>query len=885
MKKAIVRILDGNDNPVGTGFLAAKDVVVTCAHVVGDALEGDKWLEERPSRPVSLDFPFLDDCPRIQASVRRWYPANPGTELGKPEDIAILEPLLETPVPDAARPVSGISLDDGKYTGRKVRMYGFPPNHNAGVWSKGELVDETTSGWIQIAHQKGENCVAPGFSGAAVFDGRRKKCLGMLVSEYELKGVETSYMIPYETIRSVSPGLGKKPKRKIGRTPALAAAALLFLLAAFLFVDPFSLFERPRFGVDPPVTKPDGNIVIKALNDIADQNRHLDIEFDDLMFHQKGLPLKKVENQPQTWRFSMSDNLPQSLLQKNYYYLRAAFSGECFHPDNKIKIAVVSDPLLVGAKSIPLEDSENKRMIRGIAGSESQIPENRIDIEIVTMREGREKRRPVPVVPKTDKKTGLSYYAFETVIESEPAISPQDPRYRQPFFKIIVKDRAGNVFDHEQTYEEFKTGQEEFFGVDDFGASPLAAISMDSPMDDEVAPVNPVEDQIVKQLADGKPPVILTVSSVGENKRRLEWKVRVSQTHPVFVVFRNNVEIKRTGTASFTDSEIIEMEKAEYKVEFVGPDGRRYVSNPVLWKPAENRKNSSDADGAAEGQDVLDRGIGDRERIAVELPTAPQTVFVEKEESLEGESSLEKKGTSQPDFTNSIGMEFVYIEPEEFMMGSPENEPGHYWDETLHNVKLTHGFFMQTMEVTQGQWKAIMGNNPSYFQECGDDCPVENVSWNNVQDFIEKLNRLEGKEAYRLPTEAEWEYVCRAGTTTAFANGELTNEICSDPNLDKIGWYCGNADEKTHPVARKDANKWNIHDMHGNVWEWCQDWYGEYDPENAVNPEGPADGTSRVVRGGGWGDHARDCRSANRAGLTPGYRYQILGFRLLRSAP
>ncbi len=240
---------------------------------------------------------------------------------------------------------------------------------------------------------------------------------------------------------------------------------------------------------------------------------------------------------------------------------------------------------------------------------------------------------------------------------------------------------------------------------------------------------------------------------------------------------------------------------------------------------------------------------------------------------------------TQPPPSGTMNLEFAYVPAGKFMMGSPENELGRYNNEILHPVELTRPFYMQTTEVTQGQWKQIMGNNPSDFKECGDDCPVENVSWKEAQEFIAKLNRLEGSEIYRLPTEAEWEYACRAESKTAFANGEITNEECSDPNLDKIGWYCGNAGEKTHPVARKDANKWNIHDMHGNVWEWCQDWYGEYGLENAANPEGPADGTSRVVRGGGWGYRAGFCRSANRGRSTPGNRNQDLGFRLLRSVP
>jgi len=233
--------------------------------------------------------------------------------------------------------------------------------------------------------------------------------------------------------------------------------------------------------------------------------------------------------------------------------------------------------------------------------------------------------------------------------------------------------------------------------------------------------------------------------------------------------------------------------------------------------------------------------------------------------------------------TNSLGMEFVYIEPGTFMMGSPEDEPGRLSWETQHEVTLTEGYYMQTTEVTQGQWEAVIGENPSNFDTCGDNCPVEKVSWHDVQYFIDALNAM-GEGTYRLPTEAEWEYAARAGSTTAFANGQITETKCLlDPNLDAMGWYCGNSwdDKTTHPVAQKQANAWGLYDMHGNVGEWCQDWYDSY-PSGPVNdPEGPLSGTSRVNRGDGWTDFARSCRSASRHIYPPENSYYALGFRLV----
>ncbi|HLC15756.1 MAG TPA: SUMF1/EgtB/PvdO family nonheme iron enzyme, partial [Thermodesulfovibrionia bacterium] len=158
---------------------------------------------------------------------------------------------------------------------------------------------------------------------------------------------------------------------------------------------------------------------------------------------------------------------------------------------------------------------------------------------------------------------------------------------------------------------------------------------------------------------------------------------------------------------------------------------------------------------------------------------------------------------------NSLKMKFAYIPPGKFMMGST-------------NVTLSQGFFMQTTPVTQGQWKALMGNNPSRFKRCGDDCPVESVSWHDAQKFIEKLNKREGVNKYRLPTEAEWEYAARAGSDTAYCFGD------DEARLSEYAWYDKNSDGRTHPVAKKKPNAWWLYDMHGNVWEWSEDWYGDY---------------------------------------------------------
>jgi formylglycine-generating enzyme required for sulfatase activity len=241
------------------------------------------------------------------------------------------------------------------------------------------------------------------------------------------------------------------------------------------------------------------------------------------------------------------------------------------------------------------------------------------------------------------------------------------------------------------------------------------------------------------------------------------------------------------------------------------------------------------------------------------------------------------------ELTNTIGMKFVYIKPGTFMMGSPTDEPGRGSDETRHQVTLTKGYYMQTTEVTQGQWKAVMDNNPSYFSSCGDNCPVEYVSWNDVQEFITALNQKEKTDVYRLPTEAEWEYAARAGSTSAYSFGNDSTLLSKYGNFCDskctYSWRDDNQNDQyknTAPVKSYMPNAWGLYDMHGNVWEWCQDWYGSYPDISVTDPGGASSGSYRVLRGGGWYYYAQYCRSAGRYYFSPGYRGSNLGLRLSR---
>jgi len=229
------------------------------------------------------------------------------------------------------------------------------------------------------------------------------------------------------------------------------------------------------------------------------------------------------------------------------------------------------------------------------------------------------------------------------------------------------------------------------------------------------------------------------------------------------------------------------------------------------------------------------------------------------------------------DMGNGVIMEFVLIPAGEFDMGSPSSERDRENDEgPVHSAKISRPFYMGKYEVTQEQYYVIAKSKPSRFKQEGR--PVENVSWNQADRFCRKLGEIKGG-SYRLPTEAEWEYACRAGSQDRFCFGD-------DPTYSQIeqyAWCSKNSDSVTHPVGEKKPNPFGLYDMHGNVWEWCGDWYAAdyYRRSTAVDPPGPLIGKSRVLRGGGWFRSARYCRSANRSGFKPIYIRNHVGFRVV----
>lgn len=270
---------------------------------------------------------------------------------------------------------------------------------------------------------------------------------------------------------------------------------------------------------------------------------------------------------------------------------------------------------------------------------------------------------------------------------------------------------------------------------------------------------------------------------------------------------------------------------------------------------------------------VIEQAVAEKKRIIAEAVAEKARVeanLVKWKESIGSRAGEERVF----EIGKEVKLTMRWIPAGEFVMGS-SNES----DATPHSVKLTQGFWLSQTEVTQAQWRALMGNDPSNFK--GDDLPLEQVSWNDIcgneartGGFLGKLNQLQANGGrFDLPTEAQWEYACRAGTTDD-----------DDGELGAKAWYSDNSDNKTHPVGQKQANAWGLKDMQGNVSEWCADWKADYPTSAVTDPTGPASGSDRVLRGHGWNDNANYCRVADRFNYNPYDSAFYVGFRVVRSS-
>jgi formylglycine-generating enzyme required for sulfatase activity len=281
-------------------------------------------------------------------------------------------------------------------------------------------------------------------------------------------------------------------------------------------------------------------------------------------------------------------------------------------------------------------------------------------------------------------------------------------------------------------------------------------------------------------------------------------------------------------------------------------------------------KQATEVRAGADLQSHLKRLIDGLDRLFTDRKVGKEIKQEQVDKELKHEKSLRKT-------TNSIGMEFILIPSGSFTMGS---STGNKDEEPPREIKISRFFFLQATQVTQGQWKEVMEYNPSHFKDCGIDCPVENVSWDDAQRFIQKLYEKEGNDRHRLPTEAEWEYACRAGTTNVYSFGDNKSQ------LEEYAWFADNSQSKTHPSGTRKPNPWGLYDMHGNVYEWVEDDYHDNyknAPDDGSSWVDDPRGTLRVIRGGSWFNDSQYCRSANRYSISPNLRLNFIGFRLARS--
>jgi formylglycine-generating enzyme required for sulfatase activity len=307
----------------------------------------------------------------------------------------------------------------------------------------------------------------------------------------------------------------------------------------------------------------------------------------------------------------------------------------------------------------------------------------------------------------------------------------------------------------------------------------------------------------------------------------------------------------------------------------VSENKRAEQNNTVKTNPVESVNN--DKTEVEKKPEVVEKTATEKKNSTVTSESGKPKVnpIIKKTYTVKEKPLPNKIGTVR---TNEIGMKFAWIPAGSFLMGS---ETGDEDEQNVHRVTFTRAFEMGIYEVTQGQWEQVMETtvsqqrdkvNPDWpLRGVGENFPMYYVSWDEAQEFVKRLNSLKDGYLYRLPTEAEWEYAARAGTTEDYA-GEL----------DSMAWYKTNSGSETHPVGQKQPNAWGLFDMHGNVWEWVGDWYRNYLKRDSINPAGPPDGASRVVRGGGWDGIAKSLRSSKRNYNEEQDRFYFLGFRVVR---
>ena len=309
------------------------------------------------------------------------------------------------------------------------------------------------------------------------------------------------------------------------------------------------------------------------------------------------------------------------------------------------------------------------------------------------------------------------------------------------------------------------------------------------------------------------------------------------------------------------------------KVELCKIRDRRQQKEEEARRAAEERRLAEERKAAEERRLAEERRAAEERRLAEERRREAERRAAEEKRRMEEARRAEEERNRIRTFTvGGVEFKMIRVEGGTFTMGATSEQGGDAVDDEKpsHSVTLS-SYYMGETEVTQALWQAVMGSNPSYFK--ADSFPVEQVSWEDCQTFISRLNSLTCQQ-FHLPTEAQWEYAARGGTKSRGYKYSGSNDIGS------VAWYGDNSTSRTHPVKLKQANELGLYDMSGNVWEWCQDWYGSYSSGSQTNPTGASSGPYRVIRGGGWHSSARYCRVSYRYYDTPSGRYGNLGLRL-----
>lgn len=357
-------------------------------------------------------------------------------------------------------------------------------------------------------------------------------------------------------------------------------------------------------------------------------------------------------------------------------------------------------------------------------------------------------------------------------------------------------------------------------------------------------------------------PLIVSAQGAGGQVRRPVKKQQTTTNRPV----KKKLTSKKQNDQEPIEQESFNQEQEVKPVEEAGYDVTISCNVPSATMFIDGNNN-----GTANGSRFLKTGLHMVILTSEGYETLTKTIQVNSV-SRSFSFSMEKIERQIPDIIKNLVNNMVCVEGGSFTMGATYEQDHEYYleEKPIHRVTL-FTFYIGKYEVTQEEWQTVMGNNPSSVK--GAKRPVENISWNDCQEFIRKLNNMTGKQ-FRLPTEAEWEYAARGG------NRSSGFKYAGSNNLDRVAWYDANSGNNTSDVGQKVANELGLYDMSGNVWEWCQDWYGNYSDDDLTNPTGPSTGTDRVYRGGGWYSIAGYCRVSCRSAISPEKTDNRLGLRL-----